>query len=188
MVIVGADVIPHMRRLRVVADIRIGIGGARVGHVAQSPPLEIRPENAGADQPVGLIRGLVQGPLLYERAEHIRHGFVQRAGLILIAELGRKLRDAVRQLMGDDFDRAGEIAENLSVAIAVDHLLAVPKGIVVILAIMNGGQQCAAVAVDGFTSKNLIEELPRGACIVECLVDDFIGADRIAFHPRGIAR
>ena len=45
-------------------------------------------------------------------------------------------------------ERAGEAVEHLAVAVAEDHALAVPEGVVVVLAVVHGGLERHAGAVD----------------------------------------
>ena len=61
---------------------------------------------SGADQPVGLVGGLLERPLLDQRAEHVGHRLVQGARLVVILEPGGELRDAVGELVGDHVERA----------------------------------------------------------------------------------
>ena len=104
VVIRQVHVILHVSGLRVLAEHRIVVGGARIRHVAQRTTLESGREDVGADEPVRLIDRLALRPLLHHRAEHVRHGLVQRSRLAVIGKLRRELRDAVGQLVRDDVD------------------------------------------------------------------------------------
>src|SRR5437660_220548 len=86
---------------------------------------------AGPEQPVGFICRLVQLPLLDQAAEHVRYRLIERAGLSVVLEVRRRAGDAVRQLVADHVEAAGEAEEDLTVAVAVDHLTPVPERVVV---------------------------------------------------------
>ena len=93
--------------------------------------------------------------LLHQGAEDVRHGLVQRAGLVAVRQAGGELGDAVRQFVADDAQGLGEPLEDLAVAVAEDHLVAVPEGIVVQLAEMDGGVQAEPAAVNGVPAKDV---------------------------------
>jgi len=79
-------VVVHVRRLGILAEHRIVVRGPRRLHRPERDAVDVRCEEASADQPVGLRRGLVEGALLHEGAEHVRDRLVQRAGLEEIDE------------------------------------------------------------------------------------------------------
>ena len=62
------------------------------------------------------------------------------------------------QLVSDHVEGAGEALEELTVAIAEHHLLAVPEGVFITLAIMHGADQRHAQIVDGVALEHLPEE------------------------------
>src|SRR6266851_8173835 len=71
-IVVGrVQVVAHVLRLRILAKQRIIVSGAWVFHGAQGYAINLRGQEAGADEPVGLISGLPQGPLLHQRAEDV---------------------------------------------------------------------------------------------------------------------
>ena len=45
------------------------------------------------------------------------------------------------------------------IAVAIDHLLAVPKGVVIAFAIMDGGNELEAVAVYGVSAIDVIVQI-----------------------------
>src|SRR5712691_8803856 len=59
----GVDVAGHIRRLWILAEQRIVIRRARRLHRTQGDALDLVGEEAGADQPVGVRGGLLQGVL-----------------------------------------------------------------------------------------------------------------------------
>jgi hypothetical protein len=121
--------------------------------------------------------------LLDHGAENVGHRFVQRAGLIVIGELRRELGDAMGQFMRDDVQRGGETLENHAVAVAINHLPAVPEGIVVFLTVMDRRDQCFPGIVHGLASKYPIVEVPGGAGMVEGFVHGLVPAGlRVGFR------
>ena len=72
--IVGAsfEIVFHLRRLRVFAKPRIVISGPRRFHGANRDAIDTLGQQAGADQPIGFVGGLLEFPLLGQRAEDVR--------------------------------------------------------------------------------------------------------------------
>ncbi len=74
--------------------------------------------------------------------------------MILVDQAGAEMDDAVGQLVPDDIEGDGESVEQpvglgqVLVAVAVDHLAAVPKGVVVSLPVVHGGIEPHAVVVE----------------------------------------
>jgi len=60
-----------------------------------------------------------------------------------------------------------ESEEELSVTVAVDHLFAVPHGVVVVLAVVDGGDERHAAVVDGVAAEDLVEKVVRFAGVFE---------------------
>ncbi|MEY9488681.1 hypothetical protein RKD26_004475 [Streptomyces calvus] len=141
-----------------------------------------------ADQPVGLRRRLAQRVLLDQRAEDVRHGLVERAGLAEVRQVRGVLRDAVRELVADDVDGDGEVEEDLAVPVAEDHLLAVPEGVVVLPVVVHRRDHRQAVAVDGVARVRLEEQLERGAQTGVGAVDGGVPAGRVALAADLLAR
>lgn len=155
VVLEGVDVVFHVRGLRVFAQHGIVVGRPRRFHRADAGPVDVGSEQPLADDPVGLGGGLAALPLFDQRPEHVGEGFVQRARLGEVGQVGLVLGDAVRQLVTDHVEAGGEAVEQplvggqVLVAVAVDHLLAVPKGVVVALLVVDGGVERQAVVVNG---------------------------------------
>ena len=123
----------------------------RIGHVAQAseaPAGSPRPHDVLADQPIRRGRSLPGLPLAEHRPKAIRQAFVEAAGLVLIAQLQGVLGDTMGQLVANHIIAAGEIDEDVAVAIAVDHLAAVPERVIVIGAVVHRRQQRHARAID----------------------------------------
>jgi hypothetical protein len=152
VVATGADVALHGRRLRVLAQHVVVVRGPRRLHRPQRDALDAGREQACADQPVGLLRALSERALLDQGSQHVGHRLVEGAGLAEVAEVGRVLGQAVRQFVGDDVDRDGEVEEDLAVTVAEDHLFAVPEGVPVLLVVVDGRVQRQSGAVDGAAS------------------------------------
>ena len=134
VVVLGLDVVVHGGALGVPAEERVVVGGAGGGHVAQAARVHPGQEEAVADQPVGLVDGLAEQPLLEAAAEDVTDRLVEGPGLALVAQPGGVLGDGVRQLVAQHVDRLGEPVEELAVAVAEHQLGAVPEGVVVVAA------------------------------------------------------
>ena len=78
---------------------------------------------------------------------------IERTRLTGVAEGGGELRHTVRQLVPDHVERSGEAIEDAPVAVAVDHLPAVPQGVLEGRAVVHGRVETHALAVDGWTPK-----------------------------------
>jgi hypothetical protein len=134
VVVGGVDVVGHRGGLRVLAERRVVVGGARRLHRPQRDALHRRQEDALADEPVGLGGALPEQPLLEAGAEDVGDRLVERPGLALVGEVGRELRDGVGQLVPQHVDGLGEAPEDLAVTVTEDQLGAVPERVVVVLA------------------------------------------------------
>ena len=110
-------------------------------------PAHLR-EQTLTHEPIRLGGRLPVAPLLDERAENVRVGLVQRAGLTAVVEVGGVLGHAVGQFVADDIQRQREAVEQLSIPVAVHHLPAVPEGIVVGPLIVHGRIQPHTVPVE----------------------------------------
>ena len=127
----AGEELAHVRRLGIGAKVGV-VHKPRSGilHVADGPPGWSRHEDFRADQPAGLERRLAILPLSDQHAEHVGEVFVERAGLVAVFEVAGERLDAVRELVADDIQRAGEALEDDAVPVAVGHLLAVPERVV----------------------------------------------------------
>ena len=108
--------------------------------------------------------------------------------MIFVLERGSELRDAVRQLVADDVDPSGEVHEDNAVAIAVNHLRSVPERVVELHAIVNGGVETHAAAIDGVAAEDLIVEIIRVAGVVVRLVDSDVRRRLRAFAAHEFSR
>lgn len=177
----GVDVVVHVTGLRVLAEDWVVVGGARFFHGPDADSIDIGREQPLADDPVRLGGGVVEGALFDERAEHVGHGFVQCAGLVGVDEFGFELGDAVGQFVTNDVNGDGEAVEEavvlglVLVTVAVDHLVAVPEGVVVALPVMDGGFQLHAVPVDRVSVVNILVQVVGCAASVVGFVDRDIG-------------
>ena len=100
VVVGGVDVVGHRADLGVLADLRVVVRRAGVRHRPQRPAVDAGQEDALADQPVGLVGVLAEVALLDAGAEDVGDRLVQRAGLPLVGEVGRELRDRVARARG----------------------------------------------------------------------------------------
>ena len=146
-VAVRHDVVVHVRGLRILAQVGVVVGRAGVVHVAQRPTVDTGQEQLSADQPVRLCRRLAEGVLLDEHAEDVRDRLVERARLTLVEQPRGVLGDAVRELVADDVEGPGEPVEDDPVTVAEDHLPSIPERVVVPVAVVDGGQERHALAV-----------------------------------------
>lgn len=85
----------------------------------------------------------------------------------------------VGEFVGDDRERAGESGEHLAVAVAEDHALAVPEGVVVVDAVVDGGGEFAAAPAQAVARERVPQQVVRGAETVEGLVDGGVGGRRV---------
>src|SRR4051812_38990392 len=76
--------------------------------------------------------------------------------------------------MADDIEREGEALEDLTVAVAEHHLLAVPEGVVVILAVMDRGIEWLALIVNRVAPEHLPVEVERVTEPVISLIDSVV--------------
>ena len=81
----------------------------------------------------------------------------------------------------------GKALENLPVAVAVDHLLTIPKGVVIALAIMDRGNERLACVIDRFAIEDVLVEFPARAGVVERLIDRKVDGRRILLGEFEIA-
>src|SRR3989442_13153869 len=92
VVVSRVQIIRHVGRLRILPELRIVVSRTGIFHGTQRAATYAWHEQPGADQPIGLIGRLAGGHLFYQRAEHVGHGLVQRAGLSTIAQPSRTLQ------------------------------------------------------------------------------------------------
>ena len=161
------EIVGHVLRLRVLANLRIVVGRSRIFHRAQRHSGHCRREETRADQPVGLIHGLPEHPLLHHRAEDVGHRLVQCAGLPRVFKSRGILRDAVGELMTDYVQVQRETVEKLAIPVAINHLAPVPESVVVLLAVVHGGIQAQSVVVHGIAPQYLLVEI---VCVSRILV------------------
>jgi len=98
----------------------------------------------------------------HEYAEHIGHRLIQSAGLVGVDQPSSVLDHAMGQFVADHLEAGGEASEDFTVSITEDHASAVPEGVLVALAVMDGAQQAQPGVVDRVAALRLAEELPGG--------------------------
>ncbi len=141
VVVRGLHVAAHAVRLRVLAEPGVVVGGAGMQHAAQRDALDARKEQVAADQPVGGCGVLAERVLLDQHPEHVGDRLVERPGLAGVRQGCGVLDDAVGELVADHVEAGGEPAEDLPVPVAEDHAGAVPEGVLVTLAVVDGAEQ-----------------------------------------------
>src|ERR1019366_3999347 len=104
-------------------------------------------------QPVRLWRRDTQNVLLDHDAEGIGDVLVESTALVVILESRRILRDTVRQLVPDNVESGREAVEKLPV----------PHGVVELLAVVDGGDEGHALAVDRVAKEDPGKEIEHGA-------------------------
>ncbi len=179
VVVLRLDVLVHGGALRVLAQLGVVVRRAGVGHVAQPARRDAGQEQPGADQPVGLVDGLAEQPLLEARAEHVADRLVEGAGLVLVAQPGGVLGDGVGELVPEHVDGLGEAVEDLAVAVAEDQLGAVPEGVHVVVAVVHRQGDGRARAVVGRAVEDLREEPERAEDAIGRLVDRGVSRRRV---------
>ena len=143
VVLDSADVITHVRRLGVGAEHWIIVGGSGGFHRPQADAVHIRGKKPRPYDPIRRTGFLAQRELFGKGSEYIGKGLIQRAGLIPVSKVRFELRDPMGQLMSDHVRGDGETIEQrlggrqILVPVAVDHLIPIPKGIVVSFEIMH---------------------------------------------------
>ena len=177
VVLEGVDVIFHVGGLRVLAEDGVVVRRAGRFHRTDARAVDVGGEQTGADDPVCLVGGLPLLILPDQRAEDIGHGFVQCTGLVGVVEIGFILGDAVCEFVPDHVERFGEAVEEalfgrqVFVAVAVDHLRAVPKGVVVSFQVVDGGVEFESAVVYGVAPVDVEEHVVGDSAPVVGFVD-----------------
>ena len=112
----------------------------RVHHVAQAGiafGFGIGPHDTGANKPPFILarRGLAD-PLIEGSAKAVAKALVQRTRLAFIAQSALVLGNTMGEFVANDVGGPPKVDKDVLVAIAVDHLLTVPEGVVEVLAEM----------------------------------------------------
>ena len=84
------------------------------------------------------------------------------------------------QLVGDHVQRTGEPFEDHAVAVAEDHLVVAPEGVVVRLSVVDGADQRHPAAIDRVPTVHGTEVVAGGAEPVVGLGDGVVGGRRLA--------
>src|SRR5216684_1689808 len=83
--------------------------------------------------------------------------------------------------MADDVEGNGEAIEDFRVAVAVDHLLAVPESVVVLLAVVHAGVEPQPSVVHGIAVEDGVVEVVGFSGIVIGFVDGHVARGRVSF-------
>ena len=152
---------------------------AGVHHVPQAGEalgFRRRSHDAGADQPAaGVACRLVRQPLREDGAEAVADALIEGARLAVVDQPAFVLGHAVREFVADDVGRPPEVDEDLVVAVAVDHLLTVPEGVLVILVVVQARHQVHALVVDRVASQHGLVELRHLRRRIEYGLEGLIG-------------
>ncbi len=176
----GFHIAGHLVRLRVLAEDRIVVRRPGSFHRAHGHPVDARRQQSGADQPVGDLHGRTVSVLLDHDPEHIGEVFVERPALAAVLQARLVLGDAVRELVTDHVHGHREAVEELPVAVAVDHLTAIPECVVELHSVMDARIELRPPVVDRVAQKDLGEEPPGGFGAVEGLHRRLVGRLQIA--------
>ena len=161
----------HVRRLAILAELRIVVGGARFDHAAQRLALHLIGEETRADEPVVRRRRDVVAELVDQNADHVREVLVERAALVLVFQTGGVVRHAVSHLVTDD--RADdELGEDDAVTVAVDHLSLVEERVVVALAVVATADQVETLVVERVALEDFEQEAADVAVELVGIVDE----------------
>src|SRR6516162_9382936 len=113
---------------------------SRVHHVTQTnvaPGFGVRSHDPGANQPAFVLaRRRLHDPLIECSTETVADALVQSTRLTFITQPARVLGNAVSKLVANHVRRLPKVDEDVLVAVAVDHLLAVPERVLEIPAIV----------------------------------------------------
>src|SRR6266508_3640792 len=97
------------------------------------------------------------------------------------------------QLMTYYVKRDGEAVEyslvrwKIFIAIAIDHLLTIPKGVVIAPLVMYGGINPHTTSINGISLINIIVKIIRHTATIKSFIDGHICAGRIVFPARNHA-
>lgn len=162
-------------------------------------------EEASVASGVPVVRGVIEGRVVHEAeglaskvavvADHPAvgvlttfdhadsrhtHGIsptlVEGTAVAPVAEVGSGLDNSVGEFVADDRGVTSKVREGDAVSVSVDHLLSVPEGVVVVLVVVDGGEDIRAVAVPGVAAKVVEVEGVADASVVVGLVDEVIRA------------
>ena len=187
----------HVGRLRIGAEIRVvGIGRARMLHVADRPPRGGRHQHLHTDQPARLRDRFPAPPLPHEHAKHVGEMLVERPRLAAVVEIARERLHAMRELVSHHIERPGESLEDLTVAIPIRHLATIPEGIVerlvfpraVRLCHVHAREQRHAVVVQRIATTHFLVEVVGVARKVIGLVHRRVGRLLLPFAPDKLSR
>ena len=188
VVVDGVDEVAHVPRLRVLAQRRVVVRAAGLGHRPQRTCVNTIVEQARADQPACLVGTVPEHPLQRQRGEHVGDALVERPGLALVGQRGAELGDAMGELVRDDVHRLGEPPEDLAVAVTEHQPAAVPERVGVIAAVVHGGVERMPAVVDRVAAVDLLEQLPARAHTGVRLVDRRVARRRLPLRAHQAAR
>ena len=98
-------------------------------------------------------------PLLHHDTKDVGERLVKSTALVFIFQSSRILDYPMGKLMGDDVELVGEAVENNTVSVTKNHLLAVPKGVEVVLAEMYIAVKFETSTVNRISLEELIVEI-----------------------------
>ena len=183
----GRDVVLHVARLRVLADGRVVVRGARVDHAAQRDAVDGGLPDAVADEPVALSGRQTLHAHLDHLTEHVGHVLVQRAGLAVVLEVRNELGHAVRDLVAANVEQHEGRERAAQARTTVGHLGAVPERVLVATAVVDRGDELHAVGIDAVAAVHFTIEFANRAGEVEREIDFLVAGRRIELEARLVA-
>ena len=135
------------------------------------------------------LGGVLSGQaLLVAGSEHVGDRLVECTRLVAIDEADGVLGDGVAELVGEHVGTLGETLEDRAVTVAEDQLVAIPEGVVVGLAVVDGDDDRCTRSVVGVALERRGEHLQRPLDAVRRLVDSDVARRGLARSPHRIAR
>src|SRR5689334_18526828 len=87
----------------------------------------------------------------------------------------------MRKFMSHHINGDRKAVEKLTITIAVDHLLAVPKSVIVIILIVDSGVEAQAIIIYGVAAVDILIQIICPAAAIVRFVDRYISHGWIAF-------
>lgn len=102
---------------------------------------------------------------------------VKGAAITKVTKICGALNDGVSEFVANDACVSSKVGECDTITITIDHLLAIPEGIVVVFVIVDGGDHVAALSVPRVAVEGLEIKVIADSGVVVGLVDGCIRGD-----------
>ncbi|CAH0255901.1 hypothetical protein SRABI106_02713 [Rahnella aquatilis] len=188
VVIAGIHITLHVRRLRIFTQQRVIVSGTGMRHRTQAGTVNAFRQQTFTNNPVGFIGSLFQVELFHQRTKHIRHRFVQCAGLAVIFQTCFRFGDPVGKLVPDNVDSNREAVKDFAVTVTKHHLLPVPEGILIAFVIMHRAEKRQPFVIKGISLIGLPEEIIGHAKIIIGFIHRHIAVTWLTFLTHGFPR